>query len=110
MAGKKTDLIQGTLDLLILKTIAHGPIHGFAGAAGIAVSGASPAGAQRTPEVGMERIRQRADGQVLFADSSRPEIPAGRNGRVAALCRRGCSGVGIIARKADAFPLESSGE
>ena len=29
MAGKKTDLIQGTLDLLILKTVAHAPIHGY---------------------------------------------------------------------------------
>jgi len=29
MPDKKTDLIQGTLDLLILKTVAHGPIHGY---------------------------------------------------------------------------------
>lgn len=29
MAGKKTDLLQGTLDLLILKTVAHEPIHGY---------------------------------------------------------------------------------
>jgi len=29
MADKKTDLIQGTLDLLILKTVAHEPIHGY---------------------------------------------------------------------------------
>jgi len=29
MAGKKTDLIQGTLDLLILKTVAQEPIHGY---------------------------------------------------------------------------------
>ena len=29
MAGKKTDLLQGTLDLLILKTVAHGTIHGY---------------------------------------------------------------------------------
>jgi PadR family transcriptional regulator PadR len=27
--NKKTDLIQGTLDLLILKTVAHEPIHGY---------------------------------------------------------------------------------
>jgi PadR family transcriptional regulator len=27
--GKPTDLIQGTLDLLILKTIALGPMHGW---------------------------------------------------------------------------------
>ena len=29
MPGKKTDLIQGTLDLLILKTVAVEPIHGY---------------------------------------------------------------------------------
>jgi transcriptional regulator len=29
MPEKKTDLIQGTLDVLILKTVAHGPIHGY---------------------------------------------------------------------------------
>lgn len=29
MADKKAELLQGTLDLLILKTVAHGPIHGY---------------------------------------------------------------------------------
>jgi transcriptional regulator len=29
MPGKKTDLLQGTLDLLILKIVAQGPIHGY---------------------------------------------------------------------------------
>jgi PadR family transcriptional regulator, regulatory protein PadR len=29
MAEKKTDLLQGTLDLLILKTVAQGPLHGY---------------------------------------------------------------------------------
>jgi transcriptional regulator len=29
MAEKRTDLIQGTLDLLILKTVAHEPLHGY---------------------------------------------------------------------------------
>lgn len=29
MLARKTDLLQGTLDLLILKTIAQGPIHGY---------------------------------------------------------------------------------
>ena len=28
--GKPSDLVQGTLDLLILKTIALGPLHGWA--------------------------------------------------------------------------------
>lgn len=29
MLAKKTDLVQGTLDLLILKIVAQGPIHGY---------------------------------------------------------------------------------
>jgi len=29
-AMKKSDLLQGTLDLLILKTLAPGPLHGYA--------------------------------------------------------------------------------
>jgi transcriptional regulator len=29
MPSKKTDLIQGTLDLLVLKTVASEPIHGY---------------------------------------------------------------------------------
>jgi transcriptional regulator len=29
MATSKTDLLQGTLDLLILKTVALGPVHGY---------------------------------------------------------------------------------
>lgn len=29
MPTKKTDLLQGTLDLLILKTVVQGPIHGY---------------------------------------------------------------------------------
>jgi PadR family transcriptional regulator len=30
MSPSKSDLPQGTLDLLILKVIAHGPVHGYA--------------------------------------------------------------------------------
>ncbi len=29
MPDRKTDLLQGTLDLLILKTVANGPLHGY---------------------------------------------------------------------------------
>lgn len=29
MAAKKTDLLQGTLDLLVLKALAGGPLHGL---------------------------------------------------------------------------------
>lgn len=30
MEPKKSDLLQGTLDLLVLKTLAAGPLHGYA--------------------------------------------------------------------------------
>jgi PadR family transcriptional regulator PadR len=30
MANTKSELLQGTLDLLILQVVAHGPIHGYA--------------------------------------------------------------------------------
>ena len=29
MAGRKTDLLQGTLDMLVLKALALGPLHGL---------------------------------------------------------------------------------
>jgi transcriptional regulator len=29
MTSKKTDLLQGTLDLLVLKMLAHGSLHGY---------------------------------------------------------------------------------
>ena len=29
MKDKKNDLLQGTLDLLVLKSLAHGPLHGL---------------------------------------------------------------------------------
>lgn len=29
MSDEKTDVLQGTLDLLILRTLSHGPKHGF---------------------------------------------------------------------------------
>ena len=29
MPSRKPDLLQGTLDLLVLKTLAHGPQHGY---------------------------------------------------------------------------------
>ncbi len=61
MAPSKPDLPQGTLDLLILKTLALGPLHGYAIAQrlqqvsrdvvivqqGHALSGAAPAGEAR---------------------------------------------------------------
>ena len=29
MGKQKTDLLQGTLDMLILKALSHGPMHGY---------------------------------------------------------------------------------
>ena len=63
----KTDLLQGTLDLLILKAVSLGPLHGYgillrisadfsrsvAGAARLALSRAAPAG---TPRMDRRRV------------------------------------------------------
>ena len=73
----KSDLLQGTLDMLILKVVALGPIHGYAiaqrlqqmsgdgapGAAGIAVSGA--ASAREAP------LAARANGPLPTPDARR---------------------------------------
>jgi transcriptional regulator len=38
MIPKKTDILQGTLDLLVLKTLAPGPLHGYGIAQRILIS------------------------------------------------------------------------
>ena len=47
----------------------------------------------------MERIRQRANGEILHFYRRRAEKFAGRKRTVAALCRRGGNGAGVIANK-----------
>jgi DNA-binding PadR family transcriptional regulator len=44
VAGDKADLLRGTLDMLILKTLSLQPMHGLG--IGLSLSGASPLGAR----------------------------------------------------------------
>jgi hypothetical protein len=69
--GKQVDILQGTLDMLILKAVSLGPLHGYgillriqqdlegraADPAGVALSRALPAGASRLDRRGMGRKR-----------------------------------------------------
>ncbi len=59
MAMKKIDLLQGTLDLLILKTLSAGPLHGYRIA---------------------QKIQQLSD-EVLPLDLPPPEGPTSASGR-----------------------------
>ena len=79
----KSDLPQGTLDLLILKVVALGPLHGYAIAqrlqqvsrdvvqvhARLALPGAAPARKPRLAGGRLEALRHRARGQVLSPDA-----------------------------------------
>ena len=78
MVKEKSDLPQGTLDLLILKVVALAPVHGTvaasvarcgASAAGVAVSGVAPVGEPRAARGGLERDRDGARGEILQADA-----------------------------------------
>ena len=82
MGQSKSDLLQGTLDLLILKTLALEPMHGWgisqriqqvsdrraAGQPGLALPGAPPARAAGLDRVGVGRLREQPAGEVLRAD------------------------------------------
>ena len=90
--GKPTDLVQGTLDLLILKTLSLEPAHGWAiakthpadlerraaGAAGFALPGAASPRAARLDHGDVGRDRDRPRGQGLRADARRPHAARAR--------------------------------
>ena len=78
------ELLQGTLPLLILRTLATGPNHGFAvarriqqiskavlGRAGLALSGAAPDGARRPHRILLGDDREQSEGEVLPVDAAR---------------------------------------
>ena len=106
----KTDLLQGTLDLLILKVIAQGPLHGYGIAQKILLTSKemlqvqqgslypalAPVTEKRIAEIRMERVRQRTDGETIFTHACRTEATAGRNGAMAALYRGHRSGARIV--------------
>ncbi len=51
MAPSKPDLPQGTLDLLILKTLALGPLHGYAIAQRLQQVSATSSSSSRAPSI-----------------------------------------------------------
>ena len=94
----KTDVLRGTLDLLILQSLSTGRNHGlgiarriqqltggtFEVSAGSALPGASPAGRARLARRPVERLGEQPPGQVLRADAGRPPATQERDGRMAA--------------------------
>ena len=79
---EKSDLPQGTLDLLILKVAALGPVHGYAIAQRLqqvsrdvvqipqgSLSGAASAGKPRPPDCRVEGDQDGARGQILSPDA-----------------------------------------
>ena len=86
-ADKPADLLQGTLELLILRTLATGEKHGYEIAEWIHVASAealsveegalypalASARAARAADGGMGRLRQQPARQVLPAHRQRPE-------------------------------------
>src|SRR5215469_10849589 len=85
MASPKSDLPQGTLDLLILKTVALGPVHGYAIA-------------QRLPQISRDvaqlpgrslypALHRLENGRLLVAEWRQTET--GREAKFYRLTRRG---------------------
>ena len=93
MVHQKADLLQGTLDLLILKALSLGPLHGYGIIQRIrqlsnalldveqgSLSGSLPDRAARLDQFQVGGDRDRPQGQVLHADESR-EQTTHRRGR-----------------------------
>ena len=101
MAVRQIDLLQGTLDLLVLKCLGAGPNHGYGIATrihqlsddvlrveeGLALPGALPDGRAGADRVGMADHREQPQGQVLPADAQGTQRRAGRARRLAAAVR-----------------------
>jgi PadR family transcriptional regulator PadR len=82
---KPSDLLQGTLDLLILKTIVTGPLHGWAVAKRIQVlSGEIPAVGQGSLYPALHRLEQQGWLRAEWKDSD-----LGRPAKVYSLTRAG---------------------
>lgn len=82
---KPSDLLQGTLDLLILRTIATGPLHGWAVAKRIqALSGAVLAVGQGSLYPALHRLEQRGWLRAEWKDSD-----LGRSAKIYSLTRAG---------------------
>ena len=91
--AKKSDLLQGTLDLLVLKALAHGPLHGlavshriaqitqgtFRGPARLALPGFAPDGGGGLAQRHLGRIGKQPARQILSAHARGPAPVPGRS-------------------------------
>ena len=98
MVRKKSDQLQGTLDLLVLKTLERGAMHGWGitlhiervsdailqGGRGLTVSGASSHGAGGVDRIRVGREREQPAGAILSADSEGAEAVDGGAGELEA--------------------------
>ena len=103
--SKPSDLVQGTLEMLILKTLALEPMHGYGVGlrieqisggvfkvnAGSLAAGAQPDGASRKCEVRVAGHRKESPGEILSSDRKGPQGALRGNRRVAASDRRDCT-------------------
>jgi PadR family transcriptional regulator, regulatory protein PadR len=107
VAKKKADLLQGTLDLLVLKTLALEPMHGWGisqriqqisqGVLNVNQGSLYPA-LYRLEESGLGRLGQQPSGQVLRTHPRRAQTTGRRNKKLgAALDRRGPSAASKLA-------------
>src|SRR5512138_702793 len=70
---RPTDLVQGTLDLLIMRTIAAESLHGCASdQSGLAVSGAPATGTPGLDRRRLGRLRNKPARPILSANRGRP--------------------------------------
>jgi hypothetical protein len=94
MGQAKSDVLQGTLDLMILKTLdTLGAMHGWGLAQRIrqmskdVLSGVAAAGAESLDTFGMEDHREQPARQVLLAHARGHEAARGGDSRMGALLR-----------------------
>ena len=85
MAGVKSDLPQGTLDLLMLKVIALGPVHGYAIAQRL---GQVSRGVVQIPEGSLYPALHRLENRGLLAADWK-ETETGREAKFYRLTRKG---------------------
>ena len=103
MKHAKSDLLQGTLDLLILRTLASGDMHGWgisqrlqqisagraAGQPGIALPGALPPRAAGLDRIVVGRFGEQPAREVLRVDPVGPQAARRGDGELGADYRRG---------------------
>ncbi len=99
MAAEKSEILQGTLDLMVLKTLAAmGPLHGYGIARrieqlsekaleinqGTIYASLVRADAERLDFGRVGRLRQQSQGEILFDHPRGPEAAARRSGELGA--------------------------